>query len=233
MLSHTEVPGCEGVISKMAQGSDPLVEASTHLGRVQSLLSSEAERLMVERDKMEEDFPKLRLFTEDCISLNVGGKIFMTTLQTLKTDANTMLASMFSGRFDMKPRKDGSFFIDRDPTHFRFILNFLRTGEVIIPDSSTAKKELLLEAKFYNIEPMIEELTLHEFHESTLLCKDQDKTTLLSWLDGKRNWHLIYKASRDGFRASDFHRCCDNKGETVSVIHTTGGYLFGGYTDVP
>ncbi len=54
-----------------------------------------------------------------------------------------------------------------------------------------------------------------------------------SWLSVKTNWRLIYKASRDGFRAADFHRCCDNKGETISVIHTTRGYLFGGYTDVP
>ena len=34
-------------------------------------------------------------------------------------------------------------------------------------------------------------------------------------------------------RAADFHRCCDNKGETVCVIHSTDGYLFGGYTDIP
>jgi hypothetical protein len=52
---------------------------------------------------------------------------------------------------------------------------------------------------------------------------------------GKENqkWVLIYKATRDGFRGSDFHRCCDNKGATMTIIQSKdGGYLFGGYTSV-
>ncbi|XP_062522994.1 uncharacterized protein LOC134197664 [Corticium candelabrum] len=228
----------------MADESDPLVAATTHLDKMQSLLSSEVERLTAERAKMEEDFPKLQLFTEECTSLNVGGTIFMTTLQTLRKDGDSMLASMFSGRFNMEPRKDGSFFIDRDPTHFRFILNFLRTGKIIVPRDTIAREELLLEAEFYNIKPIIDKLSdpidsqsavqpvASEFVDSTLMNKE-DKRVLLSWLSGKTNWRLIYKASRDGFRAADFHRWCDNKGETISVIRTAGGYLFGGYTDVP
>ena len=217
----------------MAEGSDPFVKATTYLDSIQSVLSSETERLKVERDKMEEDFPKLRQFTEDCVSLNVGGQIFMTSLQTLRKDSNSTLASMFSGRFEMTPRKDGTFFIDRDPTHFRYILNYLRTGKITTPRDPGAREELLLEADFFNIGPLIEELTEKPgFHESTLLS-EEDRTTLLSWLKNKTNWQLIYKASRDGFRAADFHRCCDEEVETVSAIHTTDGYLFGGYTDIP
>jgi hypothetical protein len=52
---------------------------------------------------------------------------------------------------------------------------------------------------------------------------------------GKRNqrWKLIYKATRDGFGSSDFHRCCDDQGPTMTVIRSKeGGYLFGGYTSV-
>lgn len=204
------------------------------LDRGQATLGYDSERTKTEHDKLEQAFPTLRLSTDDCtISLNVGGQIFVTTLQTLRNDANTMLTSMFSGRFDMTPRRDGSFFIDRDPTHFRFILNFLRTGKIVVPDDPVARKELLLEAEFYNVEAMIEELTPKpEFHESTLLS-EKDRSTLMTWLHGKSNWRLIYKASRDGFRAADFHSCCDNYGETVNVIHSTDDYLFGGYTDIP
>ena len=39
-----------------------------------------------------------------------------------------MLAVMFSGRHQLKRESDGSYFIDRDGTHFRYILNYLRDG---------------------------------------------------------------------------------------------------------
>ena len=39
------------------------------------------------------------------------------------------------------------------------------------------------------------------------------------------------QGSRDGFAASDFHNKCDNKGATLTLIQSTGGYIFGGYTN--
>jgi hypothetical protein len=42
-------------------------------------------------------------------------------------------------------------------------------------------------------------------------------------------WNLLYKGSRDGFNAKDFHRLCDNKGPTITVIRTAQGKLFGFY----
>ena len=60
-----------------------------------------------------------------------------------------MLQAMFSGRFDTKPGEDGSYFIDRDGTHFRYILNYLRTGQLIVPKDEIIREELLAEAEFY------------------------------------------------------------------------------------
>ena len=71
----------------------------------------------------------------------------------------SMLHAMFSGRFDTKPDEDGTYFIDRDGTHFRYILNYLRTGELVVPDDKTIRHELLIEAKFYQVEGMIKALT--------------------------------------------------------------------------
>jgi hypothetical protein len=33
-----------------------------------------------------------------------------------------------------------------------------------------------------------------------------------------------------GFEATKFHSLCDNKGPTLSIIKTTSGHTFGGYT---
>ena len=69
-----------------------------------------------------------------------------------------MLHAMFSGRFDTKPGEDGSYFIDRDGTNFRYILNYLRTGYLLIPDDKLIRKEILEEAEFYQIRGIVNQL---------------------------------------------------------------------------
>jgi len=48
------------------------------------------------------------------VKLNVGGNYFTTSVQTLAKDPNSMLAAMFSGKFEIKPSEEDTFFIDRD-----------------------------------------------------------------------------------------------------------------------
>lgn len=43
-------------------------------------------------------------------------------------------------------------------------------------------------------------------------------------------WKLLYRATKDGFGASDFHSKCDNKENTLVIIKSTNGNVFGGYT---
>jgi hypothetical protein len=45
-----------------------------------------------------------------------------------------------------------------------------------------------------------------------------------------KGFELLYRGSRDGFRSEDFHSRCDNKGGTVTIVETTTGFIFGGYT---
>ena len=56
------------------------------------------------------------------IKLNVGGKIYETTLDTLRKDPDSMLCAMFSGRFELKANEvNGAYFIDRDGKLFRYV----------------------------------------------------------------------------------------------------------------
>jgi len=46
-----------------------------------------------------------------------------------------------------------------------------------------------------------------------------------------RSFRLLYRASRDGWGAEDFHRLCDHKGPTLMLLKPCGnGSIFGGYT---
>lgn len=47
-----------------------------------------------------------------------------------------------------------------------------------------------------------------------------------------RGTRLLYRATRDGFRAEDFHRLCDNRGPTLTVIRSDQMRVFGGFTDI-
>ena len=67
----------------------------------------------------------------------------------------------------------------------------------------------------------------------SLIMKDESEIKLIKeWLGKGDNvkLNLLYRGSVDGFAASDFHRQCDNKGSTLTVIESTNNKRFGGYT---
>jgi len=54
------------------------------------------------------------------------------------------------------------------------------------------------------------------------------RRTLQQW--GVKVNDLLYKASRDGCSPAAFHQKCDNKGPTLTLLHNTAGFVFGGCT---
>lgn len=51
-------------------------------------------------------------------------------------------------------------------------------------------------------------------------------------IDGVNMAKLVYRGSRDGFNAQDFHSRCDGQGSTVTIVKSDKGKVFGGYTDI-
>ncbi|CDW75028.1 tldc domain-containing protein [Stylonychia lemnae] len=90
-----------------------------------------------------------------------------------------------------------------------------------------------LENQYIKLQEQVKEKGLMEFRR--LVEKSQDiyllKPQLPLFAFGRKQ--LLYKATRDGFRAADFHRLCDNKGPTISYIISEHDQVFGGYTSVP
>ena len=68
---------------------------------------------------MQQKMTSFEKSTKKTVKLNVGGVHFKTSLLTLTKERDSMLASMFSGRFEENLDEDGSFFIDRDGDLFR------------------------------------------------------------------------------------------------------------------
>ena len=100
---------------------------------------------------------ELNKICETRIKLDIGGHIYTTSVLTLTKDPQSMLAAMFSGRHSVKKEDDGSYFIDRDGTHFRYILNYLRDGgfkDGALP--SDILKELQTEAEYYQLSGLVD-----------------------------------------------------------------------------
>jgi len=99
------------------------------------------------------------------VELNVGGTTLDTTLKTLCTQSNSMLAAMFSGRHTVIKDKDGRYFIDRNGDMFSLLLDALREGAEWVPQNDQSVfTRLWKEAKYFG-------LTLRRagFGESSLL----------------------------------------------------------------
>lgn len=96
----------------------------------------------------------------DIIQLNVGGKRFTTSRQTLLSIPDSFFSSMLSGRISTHRDETGAIFIDRDPYFFGKILNYLRTKEIQLSDTDI--HGLRHEAEYYGISPLIRRLLLCE-----------------------------------------------------------------------
>ncbi|KAM4771425.1 BTB/POZ domain-containing protein KCTD3 isoform 2-T2 [Rhinophrynus dorsalis] len=96
----------------------------------------------------------------EIIQLNVGGTRFSTSRQTLMWIPDSFFSSLLSGRISTLRDETGAIFIDRDPTAFAPILNFLRTKELDLRGVSL--NVLRHEAEFYGITPLVKRLLLCE-----------------------------------------------------------------------
>lgn len=100
----------------------------------------------------------------DWVTLNVGGKYFTTSRSTILTkEPNSMLARMFAegdSGYLMTPSNvdtNGAYLIDRSPTYFEPILNYLRNGQLVY-DTNVNPEGILEEARFFGIESVIPQL---------------------------------------------------------------------------
>jgi len=120
------------------------------------------------------------------IKLDVGGKSFTTTLNTLTLIGGTFFSGMFSGRFPVRAESDGSYFIDRDPQMFPYILNFLRG---ISPDIKTiTKKELTAlkhEAVYFQVDELMNWIGVILAQTKNQFDKTVAPTTVTITEDGK------------------------------------------------
>jgi hypothetical protein len=84
------------------------------------------------------------------INFNIGGKRYEVSRSLFESQSDTMLAKIASEQWQ-EDDPESEIFIDRDGTIFRYVLNYLRDGEVKLPISER-KDALIKELEFYNVD---------------------------------------------------------------------------------
>ncbi|CAL8069191.1 unnamed protein product [Calicophoron daubneyi] len=96
----------------------------------------------------------------EIVNLNVGGRRFSTSRNTLLWNRNSFFTILLGGHLPSCRDETGAYFIDRDPDMFNVILNYLRTNELNLSgvDVATLKNEAL----FYGLDSLVKKLSLCE-----------------------------------------------------------------------
>lgn len=89
------------------------------------------------------------------VRLNVGGALYYSAMHVL-TRQDTLLKSMFSGKVEVFTDKEGWILIDRCGKHFGSVLSYLRDESVTLPKNRQGIMELLAEAKYYQIQGLVD-----------------------------------------------------------------------------
>ena len=118
--------------------------------------------------------------SDSIVTLDVGGQMFKTQISTLTKYPGSMLAAMFNhqdqGMVPMAKTKDGAYFLDVDPSHFREILNYLRYGKIITKDSELLECVKNL-ADYFGLTELIKELGSTE--DNDWIWKEKRKSECL------------------------------------------------------
>jgi hypothetical protein len=102
-----------------------------------------------------------KLFPEN-IELNVGGMFFSTTVFTLTRLKDSLLGRIFEGKQSgLEKDVGGKYFIDRDGFLFRYILDYLRSLKLHLPNDFNEIERLKTEADFYELKDLRRQLDVY------------------------------------------------------------------------
>ncbi|XP_068439320.1 BTB/POZ domain-containing protein KCTD5 isoform X4 [Clinocottus analis] len=151
------------------------------------------------------------------VRLNVGGTVFLTTRQTLLKEQTSFLYRLCQQQ-DLHSDTDdsGAYVIDRDPTYFGPILNYLRHGKLVY-NKELAEEGVLEEAEFYNITPLIKlikERIVERDSQATqvppkhvyrvLQCQEEELTQMVSTMsDGWKFEQMVNIGSSYSYGSED------------------------------
>ena len=122
-------------------------------------LKAEMEAFEAEKEMMK----ALDVSDDDIVFLNVGGQKYTTTRSTLCQVEGSLLAAMFSGRWESKLKRDqdGVVFFDFNPHYFGYVMDYLRAKRIATQENP-APLPKVPEDQMKNFDNLVEYLGLKD-----------------------------------------------------------------------
>ena len=140
----------------------------------QTVLDESVERVVLSSplDEVDVFLQALQHTQEHKVWLNIGGVKYETSHVTLRNDPDSVFSIMLLPNSPFRP-SGNVFFFDRDPSHFRIILGYLRNNccmkKRLLPNEPKHLYELITEARFYMLSGLV--ALIEERIKDLLLCK--------------------------------------------------------------
>jgi len=191
--------------------------------------------------------------TKDVVDMSASGERLSAKRSTLMRCADSALARKFDDAVWTQPARGASSDSEDDYEPIDFsaycfgkMVDHLRLLALTSNDAESVSAPVIRADELNNFERLVKyyfpgrEDWFIGGIKSAILSDGhaQLATPLLGWLKQVqglivRNFELLYRASRDGWNAANFHSACDYRGPTVTIIRCTDGFIFGGFSDVP
>ncbi|CAB9509719.1 SH3KBP1-binding protein 1 [Seminavis robusta] len=130
-------------------------------------LEMKERELELKKRRLEQEEDELSAKTRDpTVQLNVGGRVFATTRETLLQSGSPFFERLLEEDTAVIVRGSqrdahNRIFIDRSPTLFGFVLDYLRTHNVLAPSTKREKLALIQEASYYQLDGLVSRLRLY------------------------------------------------------------------------
>ncbi|CAH8381863.1 unnamed protein product [Eruca vesicaria subsp. sativa] len=170
------------------------------------------------------------------VSINVGGRIFQTTKQTLTLAGTDSLLSQLA--------TESTRFVDRDPGLFSVLLYILRTGNLPARSTSFDIRDLIEESRYYGIEPFLidslsnpSQFEAFDLRKSVILPLNgrDSPSTIAPTSNGGGGLHVAHGSKITSFDWSLRRKSTvlTNFSAVDSLLEISPGVLAAGATDFP
>jgi len=130
----------------------------SEIEKERSSVAKSTEQLKKERESFEEEkrkMIKIAIKDSDVLNLNVGGEKISVKRSTLTQIKDSLLESMFSGRWEdsLERDQDGNIFLEFNPYCFKKLVDYLRAKRIETPDRPAPKPIIIADqqAEFINL----------------------------------------------------------------------------------